>query len=100
MSATASNYIYYTTTQLNCIKAAIQRAIGECVGDNANANLYMTAPCNAMETATVLTMCYDCIDSWQQWPDGTTTGLDNFITQSQFVDVVEYAKELSNCNCS
>ena len=99
MGADASANIIYTDAQLACIKAGVQTAFGVYIGRYANANLYMLDPCDNLQKSVILRGFYRVISDWQQYSDGSTTGLDNFLTQEEFVTVVEAAKAMANCSC-
>lgn len=99
MTVIADN-IKYTDSQLTCIMSDIQCKFGNYAATYATAVLYDLEPCDSLDNSKLLLAYYWIISTWNQNSDGTTTGHTNFLSQSDFVTIVEAAKTLSKCRCS
>jgi hypothetical protein len=98
MTVIAAN-VTYTNSQLACILADVQCKFGNYAATYSTAVLYDLEPCDSLNNAKLLLAYYWIISTWQQNSDGTTTGYTNFLSQEDFVTIVEATKKLSKCRC-
>lgn len=84
----------YATVWLNQLKSDLTEGLAE-VGDDIVTALKRGQSTTELQSDLLdLNYCNRILTNWQQNPDGSTTGFDNYIDQGQFNDTVSRVKSI------
>jgi hypothetical protein len=85
--------LYITDTDLDLLKSELQLLYAKNAGWFNHKRFGILGKCNN-DLFKLMHLYVVFLNYWTQWPDGTTTGIDNYMTRQEFSRVVNQVKNI------